>query len=175
MSRTDVFDLGRLRLTAGEGRRLDLEVELAPLEFSGERYEVVPSLVPLRLDISRMTAGGYSLRIRFESAVHGPCMRCLKDAEPSTEVDAREVDVPNGGEELDSPYVSDEELDLQQWANDAFVLALPAQVVCRPDCAGLCPECGIDLNEAGPEHAHEAGPDPRWAALSELKFDNQDA
>jgi uncharacterized protein len=175
MSRTDVFDLGRLRLTAGEGRRLDLEVELAPLEFSGERYEVVPSLVPLRLDISRMTAGGYSLRIRFESAVHGPCMRCLKDAEPSTSVDAREVDVPNGGEELDSPYVSDEELDLQQWANDAFVLALPAQVVCRPDCAGLCPECGIDLNEAGPEHAHEAGPDPRWAALSELKFDNQDA
>lgn len=171
MSRTDVFDLGRLRLTAGEGRRLDLEVTLQPLSFSGERYEVVPARVPVRLDLSKMTAGGYSLRLRFEAAVHGPCMRCLKDAEPSTQVDAREVDQPNGGEELDSPYVVAEELDLSQWANDAFVLALPAQVVCRPDCAGLCAVCGEDLNEAGPEHAHEAAPDPRWAALDQLKFD----
>lgn len=172
MSRTDVFDLGRLRLTAGEGRRLDLEVALAPLEFSGQRYEVVPALVAVRLDLSKMTGGGYSLRLRFEAGVHGPCMRCLKDAEPSTQVDAREVDQPGGGDELDSPYVgAGEELDLQRWANDAFVLALPAQVVCRPDCAGLCPECGIDLNEAPPGHAHETPPDPRWAALDQLKFD----
>jgi uncharacterized protein len=171
MSRTDVFDLGRLRLTAGEGRRLDLEVALAPLEFSGEHYDVVPTAVPVRLDISKMTGGGWSLRLRFEAAVHGPCMRCLKDAEPTTAVDAREVDQPNGGEELDSPYVDDEELDLVQWANDAFVLALPAQVVCRPDCAGLCPVCGTDLNDAGPAHAHESAPDPRWAALDDLKFE----
>lgn len=171
MSRTDVFDLGRLRLTAGEGRRLDLEVALAPLEFSGERYEVVPATVPVRLDISKMTGGGHSLRIRFEAAVHGPCMRCLKDAEPTTEVDAREVDQPGGGEELDSPYVSSDELDIAQWANDAFVLALPVQVVCRPDCLGLCPVCGIDLNEAEPGHAHESAPDPRWAALNDLKFE----
>ncbi len=171
MSRTDVFDLGRLRLTAGEGRRLDLEVALAPLEFSGERYEVVPAVVGVRVDLSKMTAGGYSLSLRFGAGVHGPCMRCLKDAEPVSQVDAREVDQPNGGEELDSPYVTDEQLDLQQWANDAFVLALPAQVVCRPDCAGLCPTCGVDLNEAGSDHAHESGPDPRWAALDALKFE----
>jgi uncharacterized protein len=172
MSRTDVFDLGRLRLTAGEGRRLDLEVELRPLTFSGERYDVVPSRVPVRLDLSRMTGGGYSLRLRFEAAVHGPCMRCLADAEPVTAVDAREVDQPNGGEELDSPYVVAEELDLAQWANDALALALPAQVVCRPDCMGLCPVCGENLNDAGPGHGHEAEPDPRWAALRELKFDS---
>jgi uncharacterized protein len=171
MSRTDVFDLGRLRLTAGEGRRLDLEVELRPLSFSGQRYDVVPARVPVRLDLSKMTGGGYSLRLRFEAAVHGPCMRCLADAEPATQVDAREVDQPNGGEELDSPYVVGEELDVAQWANDAFALALPAQVVCRPDCAGLCPVCGENLNEAGPDHHHEAEPDPRWAALRELKFD----
>ena len=172
MGRTDVFDLGRLRLTAGEGRRLDLEVDLQPLTFSGERYDVVPARVPVRLDLSRMTGGGYSLRLRFEGAVHGPCMRCLADAEPATQVDAREVDQPGGGEELDSPYVTAEQLDLAQWANDAFALALPAQVVCRPDCAGLCPVCGTNLNEAGPDHHHEAAPDPRWAALRELKFDS---
>lgn len=171
MSRTDVFDLGRLRLTSGEGRRLDLEIELAPLSFSGERYDVVPQRIPVRLDLSKMTGGGYSLRLRFAAAVHGPCMRCLAPAEPTFEVDAREVDQPGGGEELDSPYLADEELDLAQWANDAFALALPSQIVCRPDCAGLCPVCGENLNEAGPGHHHDAEPDPRWAKLDELKFD----
>jgi uncharacterized protein len=171
MSRTDVFDLGRLRLSSGEGRRLELEAPLEPLDFGGQRYDVVPPVVPVVLDVSRMTGGGYSLRLRFGASVHGPCMRCLLDAEPATEVDAREIDQPGGGEELDSPYVLAEELDLARWANDAFALALPAQVVCRQDCAGLCPICGEDLNDAGPEHAHEAEPDPRWAKLRELRLD----
>ncbi|HEV7804758.1 MAG TPA: YceD family protein [Solirubrobacteraceae bacterium] len=48
---------------------------------------------------------------------------------------------------------------------------MPAQLLCRDDCAGLCPVCGTDLNAAGPEHAHERAPDPRWAKLSELKLD----
>ena len=63
------------------------------------------------------------------------------------------------GEELESPYVQDETLDLEAWARDAFALAAPAKVLCREDCAGLCPECAADLNEAGPEHAHPRAPD----------------
>jgi uncharacterized protein len=171
MSRTDLFDLGAMKLTAGQGRRLDLEVVLDPLEYSGQPYAIVPATVPVRVDVSRMTGEGYSLRLRFAAELHGPCMRCLRDATPATEVDAREVDQPGGGDELTSPYVTDEVLDLAAWARDAYVLALPAQVVCRVDCRGLCPECGADLNDAGPEHAHEAPPDPRWAALRELKLD----
>ena len=171
MSRTDVFDLGRLRLSPGEGRHLDLEVALEPMDFSGERYDVAEPVVPVRLDLSKMTGGGYSLRLRFEAGLVGPCMRCLKAAAPRVEIDVREVDQPGGGEELDSPYVTSEELNLASWANDAFAFALPAQVVCREDCAGLCPVCGEDLNLAGPEHQHEAEPDPRWAKLRELKFD----
>ena len=170
-ARTDTFDLGGLGLSSGEGRRLDLGIRLGTFDFGGERYETEPALVPVRLDVSRMTGGGYSLRARFEAALGGPCMRCLGDSAPVVAVDAREVDQPGGGDELTSPYVSDEELDLAQWANDAFALALPAQVVCREDCAGLCPVCGTDLNEAGPEHGHEAAPDPRWAKLRELKLD----
>jgi uncharacterized protein len=86
-------------------------------------------------------------------------------------VDAREVDRPGGGEELSSPYLEDETLDLAGWARDAFALALPTQALCREDCAGLCTVCAADLNETGPEHAHERAPDPRWAKLSELKLE----
>jgi uncharacterized protein len=170
-ARTDSFDLGRLRLTSGEGRRLVLEVSLDPLQFGGETYVVTPAAAEATLDLSRTTHNGYALRLRFEAALEGPCMRCLDPAHPRICVDAREVDQPGDVEELRSPYVDDEALDLHAWARDALMLALPAQLLCRDDCAGLCPVCGADLNTAGPEHAHERAPDPRWAKLSELKLD----
>jgi uncharacterized protein len=169
--RTDTFDLGGLRLTSGEGRRLDLHVGIDPFELAGERYTVEPSVVPAQLNISRMTGAGYALRLRFEATLNGPCMRCLAGAEPAFEVQAREVSQPGEGEELESPYVHDGVVDLGAWARDALALAVPTQVLCRPDCAGLCPVCGADLNEAGPDHAHAQEPDPRWAKLSELHFD----
>ena len=168
---THLLDLGGMRLSAGEGRRLDLSVKIDPLTLGGEPYEADPDVVPVRLDVSRMTGAGYALRLRFTATLTGACMRCLKAAARQTDIDAREVDVPGGGEEMSSPYVADEELDLSAWARDAFALALPTQVLCREDCAGLCPVCAADLNEAGPEHVHERSPDPRWAKLSELKLE----
>ena len=169
-ARADSFDLGGLKLSPGEGRRLDLDVALGDFDFSGERYET-PATIPVRLDVSRMVGGGYSLRLRFESEIAGPCMRCLEAASPVTSVDAREIDQPGGGDELRSPYLDGDELDVRAWARDALALALPTQIVCREDCLGLCPHCGVNLNEAGPEHRHERTPDPRWAKLGELKFE----
>jgi uncharacterized protein len=168
---TDILDLGGLRLSAGEGRSFELAVHIGSLTLGGESYEVAPAALPVKLDVSRMLGNGYALRLRFVAALVGPCMRCLKEAAPRIDVDAREVDRPGGGEELSSPYLEDETLDLAGWARDAFVLALPTQVVCREDCAGLCTVCAANLNEAGPEHTHERPPDPRWAKLSELKLD----
>jgi uncharacterized protein len=165
------LDLTSLRLASGEGRRLDLPVRIEPLRLGAERYGAEPDQVPARLDVSRMSGAGYALRLRFGAMVAGPCMRCLKDARGEVEVDAREVDVPGGGEELSSPYVKDETLELSAWARDAFALALPTQILCSEDCAGLCPVCAADLNEAGPEHSHEREPDPRWAKLRELKLE----
>ncbi len=165
------FDLAGLRLSAGEGRRLALEVPIGGLVLGSERYTAASPRVPVELDVSRMTGGGYALRLRFSTAVVGPCMRCLKPAAPSVQVEAREVDRPGAGEELDSPSGHDETLALAAWAHDAFALALPVKVLCREDCAGLCPVCAVDLNEAGPEHHHEAAPDPRWAKLRELEIE----
>jgi uncharacterized protein len=170
--RTDSFDLGRLRLTSGEGRRLELEVALDPLQFGGETYAATPDAVEATLDISATTHNGYALRLRFDASLRGPCMRCLEPARPEIAVDSREVDQPGDVEELRSPYVKDEVLDVHAWARDALALALPAQLLCREQCAGLCAICGIDLNAAGREgHAHEREPDPRWAKLGEIRFE----
>jgi uncharacterized protein len=169
--RTDTYDLARLGLTPGEGRRLDLHVHVDPFDYGGSRYAVPEELVPVRLDISRTTGDGWALRLRFSAAVDGPCMRCLEPATPTFDVDSYEVHQPGAGDEdLTSPYMDEHGLDLEAWARDALALALPAQIKCRPDCAGLCAKCGANLNE-DPGHEHEPEPDVRWAKLSELKFD----
>jgi uncharacterized protein len=164
----DTFDLGRLRLASGAGRTLDLETRIEPIRLGDDAYAVTPRQVPVRLDVSRTTGEGYALRLRFTAGLEGPCMRCLEDAAPAFAVDAREVFQPGGGEDLETPYVADEELRIGDWARDALVLALPPALLCRPDCAGLCDECGADLNTAGDGHFHEKEPDPRWAALRDL-------
>ena len=138
-----------------------------PFDLAGQRYAAEAAEV--RLDVSRTTAG-YSLRIRTEVRLSGPCMRCLDDLGRGIEIDAREVDQPGGGEELDSPYVEGGTLDLRGWARDALVLALPTAIVCREECRGLCALCGENLN-AAPDHRHEAAPDPRWAALDALRLE----
>jgi uncharacterized protein len=170
-ARTDTFDLAPLKLRAGEARHLDLEIPLDHFELSNERYDVRPTPIPVRLDASKMTGGGWSLRLRLSASLNGPCMRCLEPAAPTFEVDAYEIDQPGDGEELDSPYVDHEVVDVAGWTRDALALTLPTQVLCTAACLGLCPECGIDLNNAGPEHHHDKAPDPRWAALSQFKFE----
>src|SRR5579871_2220969 len=112
MALTDKLDLASLRLAPGEGRRLKLEVEIEPLRLGGEGYVCEPARVPVRLEVSRMVGHGYALRLELRAALAGPCMRCLEPAAPEVDVDAREVDRPGGGEELASPYMEHEVLDV---------------------------------------------------------------
>ncbi len=175
-AKTDTFDLGRLRLNPGEGRRVDLSVAFEPLKFGDEAYTADPA--DLLLDVSRMSNSGFSLRLRLETDVHGPCMRCLEDAVIHQPVDAWEIDQPGGGDDLTSPYVDDHDvLDVAAWARDALVLALPTQLAC-PDteaCSerqrAMAERGGVGASDVEEGDATEPAVDPRWAKLSELKFD----
>ncbi len=163
------FSLRRLRLRSGEVHAEPVSIELEPFDLGGERYLPVPAAVAAGLEVQRGTSGDM-FRLSFETRLHGPCMRCLEDAVVVVAVDAREYnDLDEGaGDELRSEYVADEGLRLSQWARDAIAMALPDQILCRPDCAGLCPVCGGNLNDE--PHTHEeAVQDPRWAALEALR------
>jgi uncharacterized protein len=97
-------------------------------------------------------------------------MRCLGYAELERDVSAREFYDPDAprGDDLRSDYVVNDRLEVGAWARDALALEIPEQILCRPDCAGLCPVCGKDLNVEPHEHT-EWEADPRWAALAELR------
>ncbi len=162
-------DLRRLGLRPGEELRDEHELEIAPLELGGQRYVAVPDHVAAELAVTRAT-NGTALRLRFTTQLHGPCYRCLEDASLDQPVDVREYQAEDseGDDELESDYVADDNLDLFAWGRDAVVLALPDKILCQPDCAGLCPVCGKNLNRE--PHGHEGQEsDPRWAALAELR------
>jgi uncharacterized protein len=169
--RADTLDIDSLNLPTGGAGRVDAEVRVEPVQLGGQRYSVGPGSVAARIDVSRTTSG-FAFRLRFDAPLTGPCMRCLAEAHPLVQVDSREIEQPGEAEELHTPYLEDGLLELTGWARDALVLALPARLLCREDCRGLCPVCGVDLNEVDPEeHRHEGGGDPRWAKLNEIRFE----
>jgi uncharacterized protein len=165
-----VFDLRNVRVRSGEEHREAVEVAVSPIELGGERYVAVPEKVPAELSVARASTG-LVLGLRLSVRLHGPCVRCLTDAvvDESLQLSEYQATSPDT-DELTTPYLTDERLDLSAWARDALILALPDKILCRPDCAGLCPECGRDLNLE--PHVHEADEtDPRWAALQQLRGD----
>jgi uncharacterized protein len=180
-------ELDGLGLAYGLAARIGGVVSPEAVELGGQTYVPDPAEAAFRLDVSR-TSAGYALRLRFEVGLAGPCMRCLEPAVATVKVDAREVDQPPEpatgrraeaaaedeedeltAAELVSPYVENGVLNLLGWTHDALILSLPNQILCRPDCLGLCPGCGESLNGADPaDHEHGQAIDPRWAKLRDL-------
>jgi DUF177 domain-containing protein len=163
------FNLRQAKLRSGEEYRDEIELELEPLEFGGERYLPVPGTVPAELALTKATTGTV-FELAFTARLHGPCYRCLGDAVLELPIRAREYQAtnPQGSDELRTPYLVDDNLDLAAWARDAVALALPDKILCRTDCAGLCGVCGKNLNEE--PHTHDETPsDSRWAALEALR------
>lgn len=105
--------------------------------------------------------------------LQGNCARCLDEISAEQEVDIQELFCYPGKETDDAEalHIEGELIDLEPVLRDAVVLELPFRPLCRPDCAGLCPECGANLNR-DPDHGHAEPIDPRWAGLiglTELK------
>jgi uncharacterized protein len=164
-----VFNLRKVTLRGGQQFRDDIDVQLEPLVLGGQEYRPVPAEVPSKLTITKATSGTvYELAYRVH--LRGPCFRCLRDTAIELSIRATEYQAnnPDGDEELETPYIADDTLDLSAWARDALALELPEKILHSADCAGLCPVCGKDLNDE--PHAHdEVSGDPRWAALDELR------
>jgi uncharacterized protein len=162
------LNLRTIKLRSGEQFRDKREIQLEPLELGGQRYLPVPQEVPAELTITRASTGTV-FELAFSVRLHGPCYRCLEDAVLELPLSAREYQATNPeSDEMRTPYLDNDRLDLSAWARDALALELPDKILCKPDCAGLCPVCGKDLNLEPHDHG-EPEPDSRWSALAELK------
>lgn len=124
---------------------------------------------------------------RIEAPLTAECTRCLKPIDPDWTVNATlffpydapgaddgrgngEVEIIAGEDEAEDVYPLSSDgafADMESPLRDTLVEALPLQPLCREDCLGLCPQCGVDLNE-NPDHHHDVT-DIRFAALEQFK------
>ena len=129
----------------------------------------VPAGAPVQLDLRlESVVEGVLVSGTASMTAHGECARCLTAVQHELEVDVQELYLYPGVEDDDEEAcrLVGDLIDLEPLLRDAVVLELPFTPLCRPDCAGLCPECGVDLNE-DPEHDHGESVDPRWGDLAE--------
>jgi uncharacterized protein len=165
----DTHELGR---RAGALKQVHTTVE-APSDL-GIEVIGVPAGSPVELDL-RLESAVEGVLVTGTAMVElrGECVRCLIPVEDRIEVDLQELFVYPGSEAGDdeASRLEGDLLDLEPVLRDAVVLDLPFQPLCRPDCAGLCPQCGANLN-AELDHEHRADNDPRWDEL--LKFERDD-
>lgn len=102
----------------------------------------------------------------------GQCARCLETLDGTvnvflTELYAYPDSVTDQTSDADDIHrITDDQVDLEQAVIDAVGLDLPMVPLCRDDCRGLCPDCGVRLDTADRDHHHEKI-DPRWAGLRE--------
>jgi uncharacterized protein len=164
-----VLDTHDLVRRAGEMRSVRTTVE-APADL-GIAVIGVPEGAPLELDLRlEAVVEGVLVTGTAHAPLAGECVRCLTPLTDEVEVDVQELfTYPESGAGDDEASRLDGGLaDLEPVLRDAIVLELPFQPVCRPDCRGLCPECGQDLNGAD-EHSHAEAIDPRWAGLAQFE------
>lgn len=148
---------------------------------------VVPAPADLGLEMIGVPEGAdLSLDLRLESVsegvlvsgtisgpIEGECGRCLRPITDSLSVEIQEL---YAYENSTTDATTDEDevgrmqgdlIDLEPVTRDTVVLALPTNPLCRDDCPGLCPECGVHWDDLPADHSHEQI-DPRWAGLSHL-------
>ena len=140
----------------------------------------VPPEQPVHVDAElESVVEGLLVTGKLRATVTLRCVRCLREVEHDLEVDVRELFTGSGSrsaslqprDDEDEGYTvaADDRLPLDTMVRDALVLAFPSFPLCRPDCAGLCPQCGADRNTTNCGHDGSGATDPRWAALAGLR------
>jgi uncharacterized protein len=145
----------------------------APVDLGVEMISV-PAGADLKLDLSlQAVSEGVFVSGSVSGPVIGECGRCLREINDTVDVTVQEL---YAYEDSTTDETTDEDevgrmqgdlIDLEPAVRDAVVLKLPITPLCRPDCPGLCPDCGVHYDELPADHSHELG-DPRWAALRNL-------
>ncbi len=157
---TPVETIQRFEATVSAG---DLAVSTAsivdgtPIDVSGELVAGI---------------GEFEVRATIRTTWQGECRRCLDPVEGTIDTEATATFVDGElGDEADVYPIDGDWLDVGEVVREELMLALPLSPLCGDDCEGADPDRFPTTGEAEPETAGPAAPDPRWAALSELTFD----
>jgi len=169
-------------LTELEHHPIQFDVTFAPqeIDFGGELHQAGDLVVTGKTELLKNTLGEIRVRGLLTATISAPCDRCLEEAPlaidapfdlfyrpvPKSGTPHAEVRIEEGEEEL--AFYRGDGLELKEIVREFVLLQVPMQHFCRPDCQGLCPVCGVNLNEKTC-NCDRRPPDDRWSALRELR------
>ncbi len=159
-----VVSVAKLRTAIGTRVHLQCQGPIEGLDCSGSA--VPDDALPEADVVLESVLGGVSVTGTVRAPWTGACRRCLSPASGVLELSVRELYTEDGDGEETYRLVGDE-VDLEPLVRDAVLLELPQAPLCRTDCGGLCPFCGVNRNDE--KCGCEAPPDPRWSALDVLR------
>jgi uncharacterized protein len=159
-----VVHVGQLRRAVGTRWHEQRRGSIEGLDCSGS--SVPEGSTPEADVVLEAVLGGVSVTGTVHASWTGACRRCLAPASGTLRLPVRELYTDEGDGEETYP-LSGDEVDLEPLVRDAVLLELPQAPLCRPDCRGLCPSCGVNRNEES--CGCEAPRDLRWGALDVLR------
>lgn len=167
-----VLDIHELDRRAGTLKHVEREVP-APADL-GIDMVGVPEGSPMQLDLRlEAVVEGVLVTGTVDVELAAQCTRCLVPIADADQYHLQELYFyPGRDADEDASFIVDDLIDLDPAIRDAIVLELPFAPLCRDDCAGLCVECGANLNEH-PDHTHGAAVDARWAGLQALAAEDE--
>ncbi|HVO42849.1 MAG TPA: DUF177 domain-containing protein [Aggregatilineales bacterium] len=154
-------------LSEGVGKSVDMEFDVPSLRLDAD---LTLSILRGSLHLSR-TSYGILVQGELRTTRQTECRRCLDEVEFPVRLSIEELFVSPPKPDAEFTVADDGILDLTPLLRQEVILAMPLGVLCKPDCAGLCPTCGTNLND-GPCDCTQDTIDPRFAALKALKTKN---
>jgi uncharacterized protein len=165
MSNSLLINAAELLRRPGSERRLRLEPTVAELGIVDTKFTLDATvLVSLRLE---SLSDGIVVDGELRAPWADSCRRCLAPAVGEVVCDVHEL-YQHVVTDPDAFEIVGDQIDLARMVRENVMLDAPVAPLCRTDCAGLCPTCGIDLNSDTCDCTVSAV-DPRWEALSQLK------
>ena len=164
-----ILDLRNIFISEGASLPVNFELSLCDMVFSGETPLAKP--VPVIGSVFNR-AGIVTVDVTCQVEVSAPCDRCGRDAVNSYALEIKRVLVTELSDETDDELIliPDMQLDIEELCTTEIVLSLPMKHLCKPDCKGICANCGKDLNDSECS-CNKRTTDPRLEALAQLLED----
>jgi len=150
-------------LSAGPGYAHETSFDVPPVRVADD---VDLTYIRGDLRLSR-TKEGVLVQGSLQVGVEGECYRCLDPIDQDVVIDIEELYTYPSSKAAEFSIGDDAILDLAPLLRAETLIADSRGGLCKSDCKGLCPECGVNLNRE-PNHAHEDDIDPRLAKLKQL-------
>ena len=165
------FVINTIELSRSPGAERDFQIDVpAPADFQVGVLQV-PEGSPIKVKVLlESVIEGIFVSGEVTANFVGECSRCLSEIAFTTEESFAELYVYE--QQDDELALAGESLDLEPVIRDTLLAGIPINPLCKPDCLGLCVECGANLNDE-PNHHHDAPIDPRWSGLESLGGDDE--